>query len=187
MRPEIEDILAARGYDYFGLPLCARLLLVTDGTVTELLEALAGESLKLGLKKQFVDRTENHPAIALPDRHSACLYRQITLRGEITGQDLLYAESVILHQELRPDARDMLEQQNIPLGVILNRQLADNHREIVDCGYRCSGMAADHLGLDQDHEFLYRMYRVLVKTSPIAIITEWFPLERISKIFSNQP
>ncbi len=69
MRPEIEDILAARGYDYFGLPLCARLLLVTDGTVTELLEALAGESLILGLKKQSVDRTENHPAIALTDRH----------------------------------------------------------------------------------------------------------------------
>ncbi len=187
MRPEIEDILAARGLDYFGLPLCARLLLVTDGTVTELLEALAGESLKLGLKKQFVDRTENHPGISLSDRHSDCLYRQVTLRGEKTGQDLLYAESLILHQELRPDARDMLEQQNSPLGVILSRQLADNHREIVDCGYRCSATAANHLGLDQDHEFLYRVYRVLVKTTPIAIITEWFPLERISKILSNHP
>ena len=181
MRPEVEDILAAKGVAYFELPLCARLLLVTDGTVTELLEALTGEPLRLGLKKQFVDRTENHPAMAVPDGHSACLYRQITLRGEKTDQDWLYAESIILHQKLRPDARQMLEQQKIPLGVILNRQLADNHREIVDCGYRDNGAAADHLGLERDHPFLYRVYRVLVKTSPIAVIEEWFPVDRISK------
>ena len=182
MRLEIEDILSAKGMAYFDLPMCARLLLVTDGTVTELLEALTGEPLRLGLKKQVADRTENHPAMALPDGHSACLYRQITLRGEKTGQDWLYAESVILQQKLRPDARRMLEQQKIPLGVILNKQLADNHREIVDCGYRDNAVAADHLGLERDHPFLYRVYRVLVKTSPIAIITEWFPVNRILKI-----
>ncbi len=181
MRLEVEDILAARGVAYFELPLCARLLLVTDGTVTELLEALTGEPLRLGLKKQVVDRTENHPAMVVPDGHSVCLHRQITLRGEKTGKDWLYAESIILHQKLRPDARKMLEQQKIPLGVILNRQLAGNHREIVDCGYRDNVAAACHLGLAKDHPFLYRVYHVLVKIRPIAVITEWFPVDRISK------
>ncbi len=181
MRLEIEDILAARGIAYFELPLCARLLLVTDGTVTELLEALTGEPIGLGLKKQSVDRTENHPAMAPPDGHSACLYRRITLRGEKTGQDWLYAESVILHQRLGPDARQMLEQRQIPLGAILDRQLPDNHREILDCGYRDNSAAADHLGLEKDHAFLYRVYRILVQTRPVAVITEWFPVDRISK------
>ncbi len=184
MRLEIEDILGARGVAWFELPLCARLLLVTDGTVTELLEALTGEPLGLGLKKQSVDRTENHPTMAPLDGHSACLYRRITLRGEKTGQDWLYAESVILHQNLESDARQMLEQRQIPLGAILDRQLPDNHREIVDCGYRKNTAAADHLGLERDYAFLYRVYRILAQTSLIAVITEWFPIDRISKNLS---
>jgi len=181
MRLEVEDILSAQGVTWFELPLCARLLLVTDGTVTELLEALTGEPLALGLKKQSVDRTENHTAIVPPDGHSSCLHRRITLRGEKSGQDWLYAESVILHQNLEPGARQMLEQQQIPLGAILDRQLPDNHREIVDCGYRDHPVAAHHLGLADDHLFIYRIYRILAQASLIAVITEWFPIDRISR------
>ncbi len=180
MRLEVEDILAARGVTWFELPLCARLLLVTDGTVTELLEALTGEPLALGFQNQSVDRTENHPAIT-PDTHSSCLHRRVTLRGENTAQDWLYAESIILLQNLNPEARQMIEQQQIPLGAILHRQLPDNHREIVDCGYRSHIAAAGHLSLEADHIFLYRVYRILVQTSLIAVITEWFPIDRISE------
>ncbi len=180
MRREVEDILAARGLAYFELPLCARLLLITDGTVTELLEALTGEPLVLGFKKQRVDRTENHPVMTTPDAHPACLYRCITLRGEKTGQDWLYAESVILDRKLGSAARKMLGQQKIPLGTILSKQLADNHREIVDCGYCDNATATGRLGMEKGQPLLYRVYRVLVKAGPIAVITEWFPLDRIA-------
>ncbi len=185
MRSEVESILLAKDHIYFDLPLAARLLLVTDGTVTELLEAMLKERIKIGYKKQYFDKVENHPGI--PGDHSSanCLHRAITLRGAATNTDWLYAESIVSHQLLSPAAQDMLVQGKIPIGTILNDQAPDNHREIIDCGVAPNYAAATLLNLCPEHRFVYRSYHVLAGIDPVMNITEWFPVERITKGISR--
>ncbi len=180
MRVEIESILSAKGHKYFDLPLTARLLLVTDGTVTELLEAMVREPIKLGYTKQTIDTVVNHPAIQNSKNSGECLHRAITLRGTETGVDWLYAESVILHQLLSPAMQSMLIEEVIPIGAILNDQTSDNHRIIVDCGIEPNSTAAECLSLDPMYAFVFRIYRIMVGAEIIMRISEWFPIDRIN-------
>jgi chorismate-pyruvate lyase len=185
MRVEVESILRDKDHDFFSLPLAARLLLVTDGTVTELLEAMVMEPLALGYKKQAIDRTANHPAILNKSQTDECLHRIITLRGCETGIDWLYAESVILHKLLSPEAQSMLIEEKLPIGIILNDQTSDNHRRIVDCGVSSYAAAAKHLGLDPMYAFTYRVYQIMVGDELIMSISEWFPIDRIQDKISK--
>jgi len=185
MRIEVESILGAKGHDYFSLPLPARLLLVTDGTVTELLEAMVREPVALGYKKQTIDRTNSYPNINI-NENDDCLHRSITLRGKETGVDWLYAESVILHNRLNPTAQSMLIDEALPIGSILNDQTSDNHRCIVDCGISSNNMAANRLDLDSDYEFVYRVYEIMVGEELIMSISEWFPIDRIKERLNNK-
>ncbi len=185
MRIEVESILGGKGLDFFSLPLAARLLLVTDGTVTELLEAIVMEPLALGYRKQVIDRTANHPAILNKSLTDECLHRIITLRGGETGIDWLYAESVILHKLLSPVAQSMLIEEKLPIGIILNDQTSDNHRRIVDCGISAYAAAANHLNLDPKYTFTYRVYQIMVGDDLIMSISEWFPIDRINEKISE--
>lgn len=179
MRITVESILGSKGQDFFDLPLSARLLLITDGTVTELLEALVGEPLKIGWRNQVRTGLKNHPDAQEMHNISECLERAIALQGESTSVRWLYAESVIYHQLLPPEAQEMLVEDKIPIGTVLREQTSDNHRKIVDCGHETNRRAADILGLESDYNFLYRNYDVHVGPNRIMNITEWFPISRI--------
>ena len=185
MRAEVATILRTKGYAYFDLPLVARLLLVTDGTVTELLEAMVGEPLTVGYKKQSTNNIGNvaidiFPSLRDKNKKTACLQRTITLRGTKTAVDWLYAESVILHESLDAVMQAMLLEEKIPLGSILNDYNADNHRRIVDCGIATNAVAAKRLKLHHKYAFTYRVYHIIKNAEPIIHITEWFPIERIN-------
>jgi chorismate-pyruvate lyase len=179
MRRSIQKILEAQGASYFDLPLFARLLLVTDGTVTELLEALVKEPVLLGYKNQLVDDAKKYSDVPQTN-NSKCLIREITLKGETSQQDWLYAESVVFHQSFGKEAQMMLLDDNTPIGSILNQHAADNHRKIIDCGFSKNTNAAKHLNILPDYSFLFRKYAILIKSTTIIVITEWFPIDRIS-------
>ncbi len=186
MRENIESILGSKGIVYFNLPVSARLLLVTDGTVTELLEALVREPIKLGLKKQTTDELCKHPDFEVAADNQPCLHRCITLRGKTTSVDWLYAESIILHGLLSPKAQSMLIDDEIPIGTILNCENTDNHRKIVDCGMKSNKIAANHLGIESNYPFVYRIYQIIVGEDPLMQITEWFPIDRINDVISSK-
>lgn len=178
MRSEIELTLQNKGLEYFKLPLCARILLVTDGTVTELLEALVREPIALGYKAQEIKKIDNASEFK-SFTNNDWLHRNITLRGTHSGTDWIYAESIIDHQGLNSEARKMLVEENIPIGTILSQTYSDNHRKLIDCGIRKYAAAAVHLSLNPDYEFVFRNYQIMVGTNPIMNITEWFPVSII--------
>ena len=181
MRTAVENILRSKGQAFFDLPLSARLLLVTDGTVTELIEALVREPVKLGWRHQVRTGLDSHPDAHDMHNISECLERAITLQGESTSVHWLYAESVIYHQLLSPEAQAMLMEDRIPIGTVLREQTSDNHREIVDCGHKTNLRASEILGLESDYVFLYRNYNVYVGPNPIMNISEWFPIPRFEE------
>ena len=184
MRTDAQSILRSKGQAYFELPLSARLLLVTDGTVTEMLEALVGEPVKIGWRHQIRTGLENHPDSQDMHNINECLERAITLQGESTSVHWMYAESVVYHQLLSPAAQVMLIEDRIPIGTVLREQTSDNHRKLVDCGHDSNPPAAEILGVETDYLFLFRNYEVHVGPNPIMTITEWFPISRIEEKLS---
>ena len=173
MRAEIESILRNKEINFFDLDICARILLVTDGTVTELLEALVREPVILGYRHQSV---ENQGKLT----KSPCLHRTITLQGELSGTHWIYAKSRIFLDQLSQRAQSMLIEKSIPIGTILNTESADNHRQIIDCGFETDIHAAKLLGITSNNPFIFREYEIVFESRVLMAIKEWFPMERIS-------
>ena len=173
MRTEIESLLRNKEINFFDLDICARLLLVTDGTVTELLEALVREPIILGYRHQSIQKNDNLT-------ESNCLNRTITLQGELSETHWIYAKSRVFLEHLSRRAQSMLIDESVPIGKILNIESSDNHRQIIDCGFETDIYAAEQLKLAPDNRFLFREYEVISNSRVLMTIKEWFPLERIS-------
>src|SRR6185436_1905541 len=95
MRHDLEQSLMRRSINPLTLSPFQRILLTTDGTVTEMLEAFAGESIrvvKLFQEVTLLDRAVS--SLELPwGQH--VLRRTILLQGRMSLMNLLYAESIL--------------------------------------------------------------------------------------------
>ena len=90
------DILEKlEGIDAGSLDPLQRILLITDGTLTEILEANFLERIRLvKLSQQVTTPNSSHTSLAPRDNENL-LERKILLRGASSGRNYVYAESVI--------------------------------------------------------------------------------------------
>jgi len=152
-----------------------QVLLTTDGTVTEIIEALAAEPMgvvKLGQEPRVL-------AHRLPGLDAAAgqhvMRREILLCGRKTGRPYLHAESWIAPAQLDPRVRDGLERSDKPVGLLLLEFRVETFKEILDCGQAPAGVLASHFGLDPQAPMLHRTYRMISGGRPILLISERFP------------
>lgn len=152
-----------------------RILLVTDGTVTNILEAYAGEMIDVVKLKQSVE-----PAVgALPDLdvddHEDVLSREVLLRGRRTGKTFVHATSRIVPGRLASSVRDGLLRTTKPIGRLLEESRTETFRELLGSHREIAGRYGKHFGLAPDAPLIARSYRVLAAGRPIMHITERFP------------
>ena len=99
-----------------GLGPTQRVLLVTDGTLTEILEASFLERIQLvKVTLRVTPAKKEHFLLELNDQE-AVMERQILLRGSETGRNDVYAESLIAVDRLGSGLSDELLNSQIPLG-----------------------------------------------------------------------
>ena len=169
-------LLQLGGLDLSALPLLQRILLVSDGTLTDTLEAAFLE--RIGVQKNVMDVSTAPSRIdALElDAGQAVMRRRILLFGEVTGRRYLYAESSIVVDRLPPRLRQELLESNKPLGRLWVEHKLETCKELLDAARRPAGDLASHFaGCEPDREFLVRTYRVISGTRPLMLITEYFP------------
>lgn len=152
-----------------------QVLLTTDGTVTEIIEALAAEPMgvvKLGQDPQVL-------AQPLPGLEALAgqrvVRREILLCGRRSGRPYLHAESWIAPAHLDPRVRDGLENSDKPVGLLLLEFRVETFKEILDCGQAPAAGLARHFGVDAHAPMLHRTYRMISAGRPILLITERFP------------
>ena len=157
-----------------------RALIVTDGTVTRLLEAytLAPVEVRLLHQAEQTLCTE-HIWLELP-AGAHVIAREVLLQtpatGNYTPKTQAYATSLIVPQHLPKGIMDELESDPAGLGGILQNSGLETRRELL---WFCRETARD---LPQDiahlegEPLLSRTYRVLANKKPIMLITEKFPL-----------
>ncbi|MEO1690750.1 MAG: chorismate pyruvate-lyase family protein [Cyanobacteria bacterium J06631_6] len=152
-----------------------RLLLVTDGRITDIVQAYSGETVEaVKLRQKLIISGSRFSPLQL-DREYQLLDRSIVLQGSGTRTNYLYADSQIVLERLQADIRDELIFSRQPIGKLLRENKIETYREILDCGIEPAGSVGQYFGIDSSAELIYRTYLVLIAGLPVMQITEKFP------------
>ena len=159
-----------------GLSPFQRVLLVTDGTVTQVLEARMGEPVDVVRLDQRERRlTADHPWLEA-GLGEPVIDRQVLLKGNHTGEVYIFAISALLPRRLPEEVQADLARPGAGLGRVLARSRLETHRERL--WYGAERVERDsEVGRHFSAELLLsRTYRILAGGRPLMLITEKFPL-----------
>jgi chorismate-pyruvate lyase len=163
-----------RGIDASQLTPLQRTLLITDGTLTEILEAHFLERIELvKLSERLLTGGDALPALALQDGERV-LERRINLRGAQSGTLYVYAESRILVDRLDASFQTELLETNMPLGRLWLSHRIETFKELVTLDYRPARELGMHLACAGDAPVLGRIYDVFSARRLVMRIAEYF-------------
>jgi chorismate-pyruvate lyase len=170
------DILAKlNGVHVNSLEPLQRVLLVTDGTLTEILEANFVERIRLVKVSQRVISATASDALLDPDPGEALIERKILLQGEESHRNYVYAESLIAVERLAPSFRDELMNSATPLGRLWLEHKLETFKELHEVRSQPADDLCDYFECAATAQLLARTYRVFSATKPVMVITEYFP------------
>lgn len=159
------------------LGLVPRILFATDGAVTHILEAYAGEPVDLvRLSSSIVECTSRWQELGAADGERA-LDRLSLVRGRQSGRVFIHADSVVLLDRL-PErvSQELLTFPGISLLSLLAQQRIGTFRETVSDWQGQDGqLATSCFGIDSAEVLVARTYQVVVGGRPVAWVTETFP------------
>ncbi len=153
------------------LPAFLRALLVTDGTVTKMLEAYFWEPVTVDtLLQEFVTAEAQ---IRWIDVHAGdqVLVRRVRLRGVDSGNHYANAFSVIRTDLIPEGFRQRLIAREIGIGALIRDSGLESYREVMEVGVE----TAD--GHESGTRGLSRTYRIIIGQAPVILITETFPID----------
>jgi len=175
LRVDLQRSLRHSGIHPDDLSAFQRILLTTDGMVTEMLEAFYWERMSVVKLSQDQTRIEEENDDLEIDEGTSVIKREILLRGKESGINRLYASSILVPERLDRKMQDGLFKSKRPIGLLILEDRLETFREILDCGNEPDERAAVHFGLKPEEPIIYRTYRVFANRRPIMLITEKFP------------
>ncbi len=145
------------------------------GTVTDLLEQLAGEPIYADILWQGPDRAGDDNGLELGPNEET-LRRTVLLTGQASGRRFVYADSTIAGGRLPDSARRQLETSSEPIGRILSDHQLDIWRQPLPDPPASDGHGSGHpqiVHLLASSPFA-RRYRLVIGATPTMIVSEWF-------------
>ena len=175
MRTDLQRSLKGSPIDPSRLSSFQRILLTTDGMVTEMLEAQFWERMVVErlFQEDYVLEEELSELECKTGDH--VLDRRILLRGRISHLARIYAESFIVLDRLPDFILDGLLNSQKPIGLLILESRLETFREILGCAREESGDLAQYFGIEPKDDLISRRYRVIADGQPIMLITEKFP------------
>lgn len=181
MRTDLDISLQRSHIDPSNLSIFERILLTTDGTVTDMLEAYFFEQIQLvKLSEQLVKLEQDLPELDLA-KGSEAMERKILLQGKISRRNYIYAESILALDRLDEQFREELLQTKTPIGKIWLEQKVETFKEIIDTGKQPANGLCSYFNISEADPVLFRTYCVRSNRKPTMMITEKFP-----KIYFNK-
>ncbi len=157
-----------------------KILLGTDGSVTQLLEAITGEPVTVETRIQEIIPAD--PSIAgqlgIPVGDPVN-HRIVELRAGKADEVLIYAISHAPVNRLSPEFRDDLMKADIPIGRIIQQHRIEARREILTAGIApAPEPQRDIFSLCRNELLLSRQYRIMHRGEPLIFIEEQFPYNK---------
>ncbi len=158
-----------------GLGPTQRVLLVTDGTLTEILEASFLERIQLIKVAQCVVPANHGHSYLTPKNGEPVMERKILLRGSESGRNYVYAESLIAVDRLDSALCGELLNSEIPLGRLWLEHKLETFKEMNEVEYRKSGELSAYFDGDSASLLIERRYRVWSGKKVVMVVTEFIP------------
>jgi chorismate-pyruvate lyase len=158
-----------------SLPPFLRALLVTDGTVTKILEAYFWEPVEVQTLEQgflAAERAVEWVHVRAGDR---VLIRRARLAGRDSGRTYVEAFSVIRTELIPATFRRRLIDREIGIGVLIRDSGLESYREVLEIGVERPSEA--HEPPATNGQTVFRTYRIIIEGEPVILITESFPLD----------
>jgi chorismate-pyruvate lyase len=162
------------GCDIDHLQPALRLLLISDGTLTDMLQAVCREGINVRVLAQSVQ-----PAVRRIDAldlgpGELWMSRRVVLYGARTGTNYVYADSCIAFDRLDVRLRHGLMKSDTPIGRLWRENRVELFKEVISVSNQPSGHAAEHFGTRADAPLIVRTCRVSSGSRPAMLITEHF-------------
>lgn len=175
LRIDLQDSMRQSSLDPKAMSPFQRILLTTDGTVTDILEAQMSESMKVvKLYEEVIPANKTIPYLEIGEG-TEVIARKILLRGKCSHKNYIYAESVLVPERLSPAMREALLTTRKPIGLLILESRTESFREILSCKREPMGEIAQYYDLPEDAPLISRTYRIYAGGHPIMLITEKFP------------
>jgi beta-ribofuranosylaminobenzene 5'-phosphate synthase len=159
-----------------------QLLLMTDGSVTTLLEVLTGKPVIVTTLLQQVVRADTERAAALDLVEGDNInYRVVVLKNEDGNRPLIYAESYTPIARLQKEFRYDLMKADIPIGRIMAQRKIESRREIRHIETTLNEELSDLFRVPHDIPMLSRTYDIISHGMVLIRITETFPSTNFSE------
>ncbi len=185
--PSYEESMLSTKYrkpiELASLSVFQRMLLMTDGTVTEMLEAFLGEDIYIvKIAEQLIQLTQDLPTMKLCAGEQV-IERQVFLRGKSSQKNHIYAKSLLIPSRLEEQLRLDILSSNVPLGRLWIEHQLETFRQIISYGKEMMDTPDSAEGLKlsasfnraAEEDLLSRTYLVFCKKLPFIAITEKFP------------
>lgn len=157
-----------------SLNLFQKILLTTDGTVTNLVSLYTGESIKVRkVAQDFVLSGQEEILLCPPG--TPVLKRNILLCGET--KNYIYAESIFVFERLSRSTQYKLLETDQPIGLLWKEEKLDSYRQIMEYKFETCGSLAEYFdGTVPETPLLSRTYLVYHRNEILGIISEKFPI-----------
>ena len=183
MRTDLQDTLVRSHIEPSDLSTFQRILLTTDGTVTDILEAYSFEQIRISkLSEQIVLLDHEIPQIGLK-QGTEVIARKILLQGKISLKNFVYAESIIVPERLDDQFKEALLETKTPIGKIWFEQRVETFKEILETSKESSEELSIYFNIKPSDNLLSRTYQVVTNRKPVMMITEKFPESYFLKRF----
>ncbi len=152
-----------------------RMLMKANGTVTAMLEAYLAEPIQVvKLSENLTDMELKIPNIQL-NKKEKVISRRVLLKGEISRRNFIYADSLILINNLEERFSNELLNTKKPIGKLWSEQKVETFKEIIDSGKEPANELSNYFCIEPEDILLYRTYSVSSQGKVTMIITEKFP------------
>ncbi len=172
--PDLEEINLSQ------LTPFQRTLLVTDGTVTQFIEAYMLATVEVVLLHQEMQTLSTDHAWLDTEKGAQVVARQVMLQTRLrTGQQPIihaYATSILVLDRIPQTIREGLTLKGQGLGQLLQRSGLETRRDLLWWGLKRPDDLPETLLHLQGEPFLSRTYRIVAERQPIMLINEQFPL-----------
>lgn len=157
-----------------------KILLGTDGSVTQLLEAITGKNVTVETRVQEIVPADPSIAEQLGIRPGDPVnHRIVELRAGQGDEVLIYAISHAPVNRLPPDFREDLMKADIPIGRIIQEHRIEARREILNAGLISAPEPQRGIfSLCRNELLLSRQYRIMHGGEPLIFIEEQFPCSK---------
>ena len=150
-----------------------RALLVCDGTITSLIEALTLEPITVDLHQQsIVPASVAHACLLKISPTTTVMRRRVIIRGSESGQAYAYAESLLIPDRLPIGFLTALRENPRGLGSALCGAMVNNRRELLWFGrINALNWPGD---LSPPLPMTTRTYQLVIDNHPAILISEHF-------------